>query len=125
MGIEPAKVHSYAVLNSEEKTHKTTWELANATLALIDPTKSIDSEGIKVSGDQLGSGYGISAPAMWDAVRTMARTEGLLLDPVYTGKAFAGVLAAAKSGDYRSGNRMWHGWTKIHYWSRATGALAR
>jgi L-cysteate sulfo-lyase len=59
IGMDPAKVHSYAVVNSQEKTHKTTWELANATLALIDPTKSIDSVGIRVSGDQLGSGYGI------------------------------------------------------------------
>jgi len=103
MGMEPARVRSYAVLNSQEKTHKTTWELANATLALIDPTKSIDFEEIKVSGDQLGSGYGISTTAMWDAIRMLARTEGLLLDPVYTGKAFAGVLAAAKSGAYSGG----------------------
>jgi L-cysteate sulfo-lyase len=56
-----------------------------------------------VSGDQLGSGYGISTTAMWDAIRMLARTEGLLLDPVYTGKAFAGVLAAAKSGAYSGG----------------------
>jgi D-cysteine desulfhydrase len=40
---------------------------------------------------------------MLNAVRTMGRTEGLLLDPVYSGKAFAGVLAAVRSGAYRPG----------------------
>jgi L-cysteate sulfo-lyase len=35
---------------------------------------------------------------MVDAVRFVARTEGLLLDPVYTGKAMAGLLARARAG---------------------------
>jgi D-cysteine desulfhydrase len=34
----------------------------------------------------------------------MARTEGLLLDPVYTGKAFAGLLSAVRSGAYSDGD---------------------
>ena len=42
--------------------------------------------------------------AMFEAVRLMARTEGLVLDPVYGGKAFAGVLAAVRSGFYQSGD---------------------
>ena len=37
---------------------------------------------------------------MVDAVRTLARTEGILLDPVYTGKAFAGFMALTKSGHF-------------------------
>jgi D-cysteine desulfhydrase len=37
---------------------------------------------------------------MLEAVRLMARTEGLLLDPVYSGKAFAGFLADATSGGH-------------------------
>jgi L-cysteate sulfo-lyase len=104
MGMDSARVRSYAVLNAGEKTQKTTWELANATLALIDPTSSIHSNAIDVVGHQLGEGYGIPTAAMLHAVRMMARTEGLLLDPVYSGKAFAGVLAAARSGAYNSGD---------------------
>ena len=104
IGIDPARISSYAVLDSAEKTQKTTQTLAKAALALIDPTKSIDLEAIHVSGDQLGDGYGIPSSAMLDAVRTMARTEGLLLDPVYSGKAFAGVLADIRRGAFKSGD---------------------
>jgi L-cysteate sulfo-lyase len=104
MGMNPARICSYAVLNPAEQTKKNTCDLANATLALIDPTASTDSIAINVAGDQLGDGYGIPTSAMLSAVRTMARTEGLLLDPVYTGKAFAGVLDAVRSGAYKSGD---------------------
>jgi L-cysteate sulfo-lyase len=104
MGINPARIRSYAVLSPPEKTQKTTCDLSNSTLALIDSKKSIDSSAIDVVGDQLGEGYGIPTSAMLDAVRTLARTEGLLLDPVYSGKAFAGVLAAARSGAYEPGD---------------------
>lgn len=41
---------------------------------------------------------------MFEAVRLMARTEGLLLDPVYSGKAFAGVLADTRRGAFRAGD---------------------
>ncbi|WP_158749943.1 D-cysteine desulfhydrase family protein [Acidobacterium sp. S8] len=103
VGINPEKISSYAVLNPGKETQFSTHELAKATLALLAPTKSIDLDAIRVSDDQLGDGYGIPTSAMLEAVRTMARTQGLLLDPVYTGKAFAGVLAAVRSGAYKPG----------------------
>jgi 1-aminocyclopropane-1-carboxylate deaminase/D-cysteine desulfhydrase-like pyridoxal-dependent ACC family enzyme len=46
----------------------------------------------------VGSRYGVSTSEMVDAVRFVGRTEGLLLDPVYTGKAMAGLLAQAREG---------------------------
>lgn len=104
MGMNPARLRSYAVLNPAERTQKTTYERATSTLALIDPAGSIDSDAIEVAGDQLGDGYGIPTSAMFSAIRIMARTEGLLLDPVYSGKTFAGILAAIRSGVYRNGD---------------------
>jgi len=104
MGMGTRRVRSYSVFNGMGKTRKTTCDLANATLALIDPAKSIAASAIDVAGNQLGDGYGIPTPAMFSAVRTMARTEGLLLDPVYTGKAFAGLLSAVRSGAYSDGD---------------------
>jgi L-cysteate sulfo-lyase len=103
VGINPARISSYAVLKPARETQFITHELAKTALALLDPTKSIDSDAIHISDDQLGDGYGIPTPAMLDAVRIMARTQGLLLDPVYTGKAFAGVIAAVRSGAYKPG----------------------
>jgi L-cysteate sulfo-lyase len=104
IGMDPGRVSSYSVLNPAKEAQRITHELANSTLALLDPRKLIDSDAIRVSGDQLGDGYGIPTSAMLDAVRMMARTEGLLLDPVYTGKAFAGVLAAVRGGAYKTGD---------------------
>jgi L-cysteate sulfo-lyase len=59
---------------------------------------------VLVSGDHLGDGYGIPTPAMIEAVRWLARAEGLLLDPVYSGKAFAGMIAMLREGAFPRGS---------------------
>jgi D-cysteine desulfhydrase len=46
----------------------------------------------------VGPKYGVPSPGGQDAVRRLARTEGILLDPVYTGKAFAGLLDLVEKG---------------------------
>jgi len=53
---------------------------------------------IRVHDGYVGAAYGEPTPAMVAAVRLAARTEGLLLDPVYTGKAMAGVADLARRG---------------------------
>ncbi len=53
---------------------------------------------VNCDGAYVGPGYGIETPEMADAVRTLARTEGIFLDPVYTGKAMAGLVDYAKTG---------------------------
>jgi D-cysteine desulfhydrase family pyridoxal phosphate-dependent enzyme len=52
-----------------------------------------------VDGSALGDGYGIETEASHEAVTTLARTEGVLLDPVYTAKAFAALLASLPTLD--------------------------
>lgn len=51
----------------------------------------------------LGEGYGMPNENTLDAIRTLAVKEGVILDPVYTGKAFAGLLAAAAEGQFTPG----------------------
>jgi len=55
----------------------------------------------------VGAGYGLADAELWALIRLAAQTEGLLLDPVYTGKAFQALAAAAKA---RPGQRLlfWH-----------------
>ncbi len=53
--------------------------------------------------DQVGPGYGILTPGATDALRAAARREGLVLDPVYTAKALAGLIAAVTDGDVLAG----------------------
>ena len=55
---------------------------------------------------QLGEGYGLPTPAMLEAVRLLARCEGLLVDPVYSGKALAGLLSDLRQGRYQAGDKL-------------------
>jgi len=58
--------------------------------------------------DHCGPYYACITDEARDAVRLAARTEGLILDPVYTGKALAGLIAAARSGRVRGTVVFWH-----------------
>ncbi|MFI4998162.1 MAG: pyridoxal-phosphate dependent enzyme, partial [Hyphomicrobiales bacterium] len=52
----------------------------------------------------VGEGYGIPTQASIDAVRLFAQLEGIVLDPIYTGKAAAGMIAHIRDGRYTSGD---------------------
>lgn len=99
-------VKSYAVYHSAVETHGITLEKTRETLALIAPHSELAGSDIVVDGHQLGEGYGIPTQGMIDAVRRMARTEGLLLDPVYSGKAFAGLLQDIVEGIFQPGENV-------------------
>jgi L-cysteate sulfo-lyase len=55
--------------------------------------------------DQVGAGYSALTDQVRAAMLTAARTEGIVLDPVYTGRALAGLIAAVREGDVRPGER--------------------
>ncbi len=93
LGDEPTRARSFSVLATTPDAHRTTHRLANETLALLGEGYVLPEDAVVVFDGQRGNGYGIPTTAMLDAVRLLARTEGLLLDPVYSGKAFAGLLA--------------------------------
>lgn len=103
MGRDPRTVRGYAVLAPAGKARETTRDLANAALGLLGIETALTIEDIDVDGTQLGEGYGLTTEAMVDAVRMMASQEGVLLDPVYTGKAFAGLLQDLRSGAVKDG----------------------
>lgn len=56
----------------------------------------IPEGSVEVYDEYVGPGYALPTPAMKEAVELVARTEGVLLDPVYTGKAMAGLLDLAR-----------------------------
>ncbi|MDW6063248.1 pyridoxal-phosphate dependent enzyme [Streptomyces sp. FXJ1.4098] len=55
--------------------------------------------------DQVGPGYSALTEPVMDALTTAARTEGVVLDPIYTGRALAGLIAAVRDGQVRPGRR--------------------
>lgn len=54
---------------------------------------------LTVDDSALGEGYGLPTDDVWEALRLFARTEGIVLDPVYTGKAAAALLSGAQAGE--------------------------
>lgn len=59
---------------------------------------AIAAESVIVTSDFVGSGYGQPTAEMIEAIELTARHEGILLDPVYTGKAMAGLIGLIRSG---------------------------
>jgi L-cysteate sulfo-lyase len=78
--------------------------MANGTLDLLGASDRLNIDDVRIADDQRGEGYGLVTDAMIEAVRLMASCEGLLLDPVYSGKAFAGVIGDVRSGRYPAGS---------------------
>lgn len=98
LGLDATRVRSYTVLADTATAVARTTALARETLALLgSPASMLD---VDVDGTQRGDAYGVPTEAMVHAVRLLAETEGLLLDPVYSGKAFAGVIADIRAGRF-------------------------
>jgi D-cysteine desulfhydrase family pyridoxal phosphate-dependent enzyme len=72
--------------------------IAEAAMAELGEVPGVSDEEVVVLDEYLGDGYGILNQAVVDAVALVAREEGILLDPVYTGKAMAGFLDLAGKG---------------------------
>jgi len=101
-----AHILGYSVLATEEQATTTTLEKTRQVLQLLDPSTTLADDSIRVDGSQRGDAYGAPTDAMLEAVRLLASREGLLTDPVYGGKAFSGLLAAVRRGDYPAGSNL-------------------
>jgi 1-aminocyclopropane-1-carboxylate deaminase/D-cysteine desulfhydrase-like pyridoxal-dependent ACC family enzyme len=78
-------------------------EVGNQTAALLGLPHRLTAADIDVRTDYLGPRYGAVTPGGREAMDLLARTEGILLDPVYTAKAMAGLIDDARQG--RLGSR--------------------
>jgi D-cysteine desulfhydrase len=94
------------VRRKREEQEPNVHKLAQETAALLGMRTCIPREAITALGDWVGPGYSLPTPEMIDAVRVLARLEGILLDPVYTGKAMAGLIALVKDGRFRKGENV-------------------
>ena len=82
----------------EDKVYK----LAVETAEFVGAAGIIDRDDVVANCDYVGEGYGIPTKAMNDAVLLLARLEGLLFDPVYSGKGLAGLLDLIDKGEIGS-----------------------
>jgi 1-aminocyclopropane-1-carboxylate deaminase/D-cysteine desulfhydrase-like pyridoxal-dependent ACC family enzyme len=81
-------------------------EMGNKAAASMGLDSSLTREDIVLSADFIGPGYGRPSPAGMDATRLVAQTEGILLDPVYTAKACAALIADTRNGKLRRGQNV-------------------
>ena len=79
-------------------------EVANETAALMELDIRMTADEMENTDAYVGENYGIVTEAGLDALHLLARTEGILLDPVYTSKAMSGVIDRIRSGEIPSGS---------------------
>ncbi len=102
LGVSVYQRQNDAVETMRDKVRQT------AELVGIDST-AVEAR-INVTDAYLGNGYGEPTDAMVEAVGLAARFEGLLLDPVYTGKTFSGLVAMVRDGRFQPSDNVlfWH-----------------
>jgi D-cysteine desulfhydrase family pyridoxal phosphate-dependent enzyme len=89
-----------AVEGNRQEQEALTSGQAQETLRLLRQADTGIAGDVIVLDEFVGPGYAKPSDSMREALRLAARFEGLVLDPVYTGKAFAGFLALARSGRF-------------------------
>ena len=82
--------------------------LANEAGALLDVDVRLSEDDAHLDLSQLGGGYGAFTQAAIDAIDLLARTEGVVLDPVYSAKGMAGLIADARAGRLHGPVVFWH-----------------
>jgi D-cysteine desulfhydrase family pyridoxal phosphate-dependent enzyme len=85
-------------------------QLAQEICEHLDCELSLSHEDVYVNDDYLGEGYAVMGDLEREAIRLFARLEGLLLDPVYTGRAAGGMMDLIRKGVFDSDDRVlfWH-----------------
>lgn len=93
-------VHGISVYQRREPAIATVREKVRATAELLQLDDASLDERVNVTDDYLGGGYGEPTDGMLEAVSLAARYEGLLIDPVYTGKTLAGLIDMVRQGRF-------------------------
>ena len=73
---------------------------ADEALRLCGADIQLDRDAIIIDSGYLGEGYGLPTPETFTALKRLASTEGLLLDPVYSGKAMSGFIGKVEAGEF-------------------------
>jgi len=92
-----------SISGRKESIQQNVAAIANQTSSTLGLELSFESEEIIVFDDYVGEGYGVMYQEAADAIATVARNEGILLDPVYTSKAMAGLMDLIGKGTVKKG----------------------
>ena len=84
----------------KEKQEANVLKLAEETAALLGRPGCVTPDMVVADCDYVGAGYGLIDQGVADALMLAARTDGIVLDPVYSAKAMKGLIALAKAGRF-------------------------
>lgn len=99
-GCAGLPVLGITVRRTRESQEEQVLALVEATADFVGVKGAVPRGAIVANSDYVGGGYGVPTPGMLEAVRTLAREESILLDPVYSGKAMAGLIDLVRRGAY-------------------------
>ena len=105
-----AKVLGIGIDNLNLNFRATIANLANETASLLGLELSLNPAEILLNEDYCQSGYGKFQPAEIETIKLFASRDGILLDPVYTGRAAAGMLDLIRKGYFTPEEKIlfWH-----------------
>jgi D-cysteine desulfhydrase family pyridoxal phosphate-dependent enzyme len=104
------QVHGISIDRRAAEFQPALAELATQTASLLGVPHSFPAQDFIVHDAYLGSGYGVLGDPEREAIRLLAASEGLLADPVYTGRALAGLVDLIRQGRFRADETVvfWH-----------------
>jgi L-cysteate sulfo-lyase len=108
-GVE-SRVLGLSVDEPEDELRRIICDLAVETATRLGHERLISPEDIFCNADYTGAGYAIMGDPEREAIRLLARTEGLIVDPVYTGRALAGLIDLVRRGAFAKDDSIvfWH-----------------
>ena len=102
----PVRVLGIGVRAPKQTQEANVLRLARATAEHMGLGRPIPDDAVEANCDYVGGGYGVPTPGMAEAVRMLARLEGILLDPVYSGKGMAGLIDLIRQGVFSPGENV-------------------
>jgi len=94
------------VRRTQAEQEPNVYKLVEQTAALLGIRGGVPRECVRALGDWVGPGYSLPTSEMVEAVRMLAQVEGILLDPVYTGKTMAGLIGLIRRGEFDRGTNV-------------------
>jgi 1-aminocyclopropane-1-carboxylate deaminase/D-cysteine desulfhydrase-like pyridoxal-dependent ACC family enzyme len=106
----PGKILGICIEGSAEELAQTVTSLVREGASLIGEKIEISSDMLLVNDHYTGGGYGVMDKPEIEAIKLFASHEGLLLDPVYTGRAAAGLIDLVRKGYFKKEDKVlfWH-----------------
>jgi len=94
------------VRRSKELQEEKVYDIVKRTVNFLDIKSDVPKDIVVCFDDYYGPGYSLPNDKMIEAVKLLARTEGILVDPVYTGKAMAGLIDLVRNGYFKKSEKI-------------------